>query len=104
MPGFPTSHTVISVSGSSTGSGSLPKHGADVDWSNPHIPGQTRWNQGQSNSLTDHAAGTGLGPGSGENTLWSEMGIFEFAWTTEGSRHSAGESAPSSPPRGCRLY
>lgn len=76
MPGFPTSHIVDSVSGSSRGSGSLPKHAADVDWSNPHILGQMRWNQGQSNSLTGHAAGTGVGPGSGGNTLWSEMEIF----------------------------
>lgn len=67
---------MVSVSGSSRGSGSLPKHAADVDWSNPHILGQMMWNQGRSNSLTDHAAGTGVGPGSGGNTLWSEMEIF----------------------------
>lgn len=75
MLGFPTSHTVVSVSGSSRGSGSLPKHVADVEWSNPHILGQMTWNQGQSSSLTDHAAGTGVGPGSGGNTLWSETEI-----------------------------
>lgn len=100
MLGFPTCRSAVSASGSSRGSGFLPEH----DWSHPRILGQMKWNQGQSSSLTDHAAGTGLGPCSGGNTLWSEMEIFEFVWTTEASRHSAGESAPSSPLRGCHLY
>lgn len=76
MLGFPTSHTVVSVSGSSRGSSSLLKHAADVVWRNPRILGQMMRNQGQSNSLTDRAAGTGVGPGLGGNTLWSEMEIF----------------------------
>lgn len=76
MLGFPISHTVVSVSGSSKGSGSLLKYAADVDWSSPCILGQMMWNQGRSNSPTDRAAGTGAGPGSGGNPRWSKKEIF----------------------------
>lgn len=74
--GFPKSRTAVPVSGSSRGSGSLPKHAAEVGWNNPHPLGQRTWNQGQSSSLTDPVAGNGTGPGSGGNIQWSEMGIF----------------------------
>lgn len=74
--GFPTSRIAVPASGSSRGSGCPPMYAAEIGWNNPHPLGQRTWNQGQSSSLIDPAAGNGAGLGSGGNIHWSEMGIF----------------------------
>lgn len=68
--GFPTSRTAVRVSGSSRGSGSPLRHGAEVGLNNPHPLDRRTWNQGRSSSLIDPAAGNGAGPGLGGNIHW----------------------------------